>query len=199
MSIHAKLLEGNASRIGIVLYTREDKNESIQLRERYVLDVSTLSTRILNISNRGCGKGEKDSFPISSPIPAQVDLPSTPHYQQHTPLDENALPDLSEQLRAALIRLVVQVERERLQPLEDPSWHMYIEAREGGEAELSARFSDLWIPVSGAIEQGSEETRVDRHASSEKKKIVPIRTVECGLISFQAYMEVFEAAKERKD
>ena len=76
---------------------------------------------------------------------------------------------------------------------------MYIEAGEGGEAELSARFSDLWIPVSGAIEQGGEERRVERQASSEKKKIVPIRTVECGLISFRAYKEVFESEKERKD
>jgi hypothetical protein len=73
---------------------------------------------------------------------------------------------------------------------------MYIEAREGGEAKLSARSSDPWIAVSEAIGQGSEELRVDRHASSEKRKIVPIRTVQHALISFQAYMEVFEVAKE---
>lgn len=70
MSIHAKLLEGNVGRIRIVVYTQEDKDESIQVRERYMLDVSSFSTRILNISNRGCGKGEKNSFPISSLIPA---------------------------------------------------------------------------------------------------------------------------------
>jgi mitotic spindle assembly checkpoint protein MAD2B len=85
MSIHAKLLEGNISRIGIVLYTREDKDESIQVRERYVLDVSTFCMRILNVSNTGCGKGGKDSCPVSSPVSAENDLPSTPHYQQHTP------------------------------------------------------------------------------------------------------------------
>jgi hypothetical protein len=70
--------------------------------------------------------------------PAEVDMPSTSHHPQHTPLDEDAFPDLSEQLRAALIRLVTQVDRERLEPLAEPGWHTYMEIR--GEANPSDRF-----------------------------------------------------------
>jgi hypothetical protein len=48
MSILAELLEGNIGRVGIVLYTREDEDRSIQVREQYVLDVSTFHTEILD-------------------------------------------------------------------------------------------------------------------------------------------------------
>lgn len=48
MSILAKLLKGNVGCVGIVLYTRQDEDRSIQLREQYVLDVSNLTLEILN-------------------------------------------------------------------------------------------------------------------------------------------------------
>lgn len=48
MFILAELLEGNVGCAGIVLYTRQDEDRSIQLREQYVLDVSNLTLEILN-------------------------------------------------------------------------------------------------------------------------------------------------------
>lgn len=186
MSVHSKLLEGNVGRIGIVLYTQEDDDESIQARERYVLDVSTFRKDIFDTSDRACEKEEKVFFSPTSPESGEVH-----NSPQHGALDEDALPDLSEQLRATLIKLVTQVDRERLEPLAEPGWHVYMEAR--GEANPSDWFSDLWIPVSEAIEEEGENTRVDQQASPKKRKIVPIRAVDHAPISFQAYIEVFVA------
>jgi hypothetical protein len=59
MSIHAELLEGNVCRVGIVLYARENEDRSIQVREQYMLGVSTFHSEIFNSSNRDCEKEGK--------------------------------------------------------------------------------------------------------------------------------------------
>jgi hypothetical protein len=77
MSIHAKLLEGNVCRVGIVLYTREDEDR----REQYVLDVSTFHTEIFNSSNRDCEKEEKIIFPPHGQYPRKSTC--HPHFIMH--------------------------------------------------------------------------------------------------------------------
>jgi hypothetical protein len=71
----------------------------------------------------------EDYFPSISTQPAEVDMQSTLCYAKHTPLNENALPDLLEHLRPTLMRLMPQVECEPFEPLAGPYWHIYIEAR----------------------------------------------------------------------
>lgn len=192
-AIRAGLLVGDVARIGIVLYRLEgvtDGKDSTQVVERYVLDVNAFPAVDKTIKKSMANPDEKDPLSVVSSFASDtkesviLKMPE-PCRASSVPLDESTPLDLSEQLRAALIRLQALCSKFKFLP-ELTAWQVYMELRGGNSVlvQQSKQREPVQLPAN-ALEKWNTEFEA-----------YPVRTVLYRELIFGAWIEVYRGDKE---
>jgi mitotic spindle assembly checkpoint protein MAD2B len=201
-AVHRQLHRSKVGTIGFVIFAKEDG----QVMERYMFDVSAFPVMESSVL------AEIERDPLSPISPVSVDAtdssapyPETLRTMKPGPLDEDTPVDLSEQLRATLIRLVQRCEL--LKPLATQcSLHVSMEMKSDSDAESLTRGSLPWISVpSWETEQGSTYAdevaegvtdHVADDVTNSQEKNMAICSVRYPHISFDTWVEIFSSQAE---
>jgi mitotic spindle assembly checkpoint protein MAD2B len=189
--VYTSLLRGKVNRIGILIYT----TEGMQAVERHVFDVSAFRIMESNM-RKGMQCEERDPLSPISPVSADAEVsfapePSILQTTKRGRLDEDTPPDLSEQLRATLIRLVNYC-RSHTPSATPCSFHVYMELKSDKDAHLLTQGSEPWV-LAHSEGRESEDNSTDDGTNSHTKERVSnaIRAVNYPPISFQVWVEMF--------
>jgi mitotic spindle assembly checkpoint protein MAD2B len=201
-AVYRQLHRSKVGTIGFVIYAAEDG----QVMERYVLDVSAFPVMASSVL------AEIERDPLSPISPVSVDAtdssapyPETLRTMKPGPLDEDTPVDLSEQLRATLIRLEQRCKL--LKPLATQCFlHVSMEMKSDSEAESLARGSLPWVSAppweteqgstyADEVAEGVADEVADEVTNTQEKNIA-IYSVRYPHISFDTWVEIFSSQAE---
>jgi mitotic spindle assembly checkpoint protein MAD2B len=201
-AVYRQLHRSKVGTIGFVIYAAEDG----QVMERYVLDVSAFPVMASSVL------AEIERDPLSPISPVSVDAtdssapyPETLRTMKPGPLDEDTPVDLSEQLRATLIRLEQRCKL--LKPLATQCFlHVSMEMKSDSEAESLARGSLPWVSAppweteqgstyADEVAEGVADEVADEVTNTQENNIA-IYSVRYPHISFDTWVEIFSSQAE---
>ncbi|KAF2131389.1 DNA-binding protein [Dothidotthia symphoricarpi CBS 119687] len=201
-AVHAQLLTGSLSRIGIVIFAQHNANDdqtgSAAILERYMVDVSRFP--VVEKSERETRIEWASDSRSPSPddnIPARDD-------------DEDVDANLSEQFRAALIALTTRTAQ--LAPLPPScSFNVAMELKDEMGVDPPIAHPMPWVPVQPSLQKtgrgGVGETKkqktgkrgeddMEREEDDGKEgadlggvRVTPIRSVQAGVFRFETWVE----------
>jgi mitotic spindle assembly checkpoint protein MAD2B len=204
-AVHAELLEGTVSRIGIVIFSNPDSETgSAKIMERYMFDVSTFPVVSRNERNMEIQwEAESDEGSDEERVGRKKG--------KEKEWDANVDVDMSEQFRAALI--VLQTRASQLKALpEGCSFNVSMELKDEADVDPPVRHPQPWIPVQPSLQKTGRKAVVrdeeeERQVEAGKNeggdlggvRVTPIRSVQAGVFRFETWVEEGRAKFEGQD
>jgi mitotic spindle assembly checkpoint protein MAD2B len=204
-AVHAELLEGTVSRIGIVIFSNPDSETgSAKIMERYMFDVSTFPVVSRNERNMEIQwEAESDEGSDEERVGRKKG--------KEKEWDANVDVDMSEQFRAALIVLQTRASQLKVLP-EGCSFNVSMELKDEADVDPPVRHPQPWIPVQPSLQKtgrkavvrDEEEERQVEAGKNEGRdlggvRVTPIRSVQAGVFRFETWVEEGRAKFEGQD
>ncbi|KAF2034947.1 DNA-binding protein [Setomelanomma holmii] len=209
-AVRDELLEGTVSRIGIVVFSFPDAQDSnspgsAKIMERYMFDVSAFpvvgkNERNMEIAWESSGSDDDGGNETDASLPGAAIKKRGK--QKEKEIDSNVDVNLSEQFRAALIALTTRTSQLAPLPL-NCSFNISMELKDEADVDPPVRHPQPWIPVQPSLQKTGrkatvrdedEEEQVEKGKKVEGEdlggaKVMPIRSVEAGVFRFETWVE----------
>jgi mitotic spindle assembly checkpoint protein MAD2B len=204
-AVHAELLEGTVSRIGIVIFSNPDSETgSAKIMERYMFDVSTFPVVSRNERNMEIQwEAESDEGSDEERVGRKKG--------KEKEWDANVDVDMSEQFRAALIVLQTRASQLKVLP-EGCSFNVSMELKDEADVDPPVRHPQPWIPVQPSLQKTGRKAVVrdeeeERQVEAGKNeggdlggvRVTPIRSVQAGVFRFETWVEEGRAKFDGQD
>ena len=215
-AVREELINGIVARIAIVIFSYPDEGEgsgSGKIMERYMFDVSAFPV---------VAKGDRNidiEWEDETRVPeVEYNDDGTIKRKKTKPLDVDIHADISEQYRAALIALAVRAPR--LDPLPPHClFNISMELKDEPEIDPPMGHTETWVPVQPILQKkgrGKAKQALFREELDEEAfelgilreregrdlggaSVIPIRSVQAGVFSFENWIEEGKAKFEIKD
>ncbi|KAL1791977.1 hypothetical protein ACET3X_009728 [Alternaria dauci] len=205
-AVREELVNGIVAKIAIVVFSYPDEGQgpgSGKIVERYMFDVSAFPV---------VAKGDRNidiEWDDETPAPdVEYNEDGTIRRKKTPPLDVHVHADISEQYRAALVALTMRAPQ--LDPLPpNCSFNISMELKDEPEIDPPLGHTETWIPVQPSLQKKGrgkgkqplfrdelDEEAFELGIVREKEgrdlggaKVVPIRSVQAGIFSFENWIE----------
>jgi mitotic spindle assembly checkpoint protein MAD2B len=207
-AVRDELLNGTVARIGIVVFHAGGaETGSVQIMERYMLDVSAFP--VVAKSERNMEVEWEYNSSEDDARDGEDGEDQVRKKGKEKELDADVDTNLSEQFRAALIALTTRTARLDALPA-GCSFNVSMELKDEADVDPPVRHPQPWIPVQPSLQKTGrkvtvrdedEEEDIEKGKRSEGDdlggvKVTPIRTVEAGVFRFETWVEEGKAKFE---